>query len=136
MAKIDTEMLRAAIGAGTRKARKAMQLTQEEASEHLGIAGEYFARIDRGHAMPSVPVLQRIAIQLNVSVDALLQTRFESRFHLREQPADEGERDSPEVRRLLRRLRRAKPSTRHLVGWILAEIEKLGPDKSSPSDDP
>ncbi len=130
--KRDTDRIRAlmeSIGAGTRKARRALQLTQEEASELIGIASVYFARIDRGHALPSVCVLYCISKQLGVSADTLLGTPYAANAR----PLPSKRLLAPEEaswRRIIRRIRKAKPSTQHMVAFVLDELDAL----SSPED--
>ena len=64
--------LRAAIGPRIRTARKALGMTQFTAAKRIGIAKEYYGRLERGHALPSTETLVWIADAMNVSVDHLL----------------------------------------------------------------
>jgi transcriptional regulator with XRE-family HTH domain len=127
---MDKELAKS-IGAAAREARKSLELTQEDAAEKIGVSAEFYARIERGNALPSVPTFARIAAALGVSADTLLGLR----------PPDVSERvsddqpawaaasppsDSPEIRRLLRRLRKASPATLRLVTMLVKELERLG----------
>jgi transcriptional regulator with XRE-family HTH domain len=118
------------IGVVARDARKALELTQEDAAERIGVSAEFYARIERGNALPSVPTFARIATALGISADTLLGL----------QPGDEQEREpevqpawvsasppaeSPEIRRLVRRLRRATPATLRLVTMLVKELERI-----------
>ncbi len=119
------------IGAAARHARKSLELTQEDAAERIGVSAEFYARIERGNALPSVPTFARIAAALGVSADVLLGLR-------RSGDSDRGgdaqpawaaaspPSDSPEIRRLLRRLRKATPATLRLVTMLVKELERLG----------
>ncbi|MCG8421897.1 MAG: helix-turn-helix domain-containing protein [Proteobacteria bacterium] len=117
------------IGQAARQARKSLELTQEDAAERIGVSAEFYARIERGHALPSVPTFARIVAALGVSADTLLGLRPE-------RPERRGDvvpnwtasppTDSPEVRRLVRRLRRASPATLRLVTLLVKELERLG----------
>lgn len=121
---VDKELAES-IGAAAREARQALKLTQEDAAERIGVSAEFYARIERGNALPSVPTLVRICSALGVSADILLGRAEVSRVK------DEAPRwpssppsDSPEVRRLVRRLRRATPATLRLVTLLIKELER------------
>lgn len=65
--------LAAIIGSNARAARLALRLTQKQVANRVGVSSEFYGRIDRGHAMPSVPTLAQMADALETSVDALLR---------------------------------------------------------------
>ena len=67
----DTTILRTTIGPRIKKARLAMRLTQGAAATRVGISAEFFARLERGHALPSVTTIKKIADTLGVTVDYL-----------------------------------------------------------------
>lgn len=60
------------IGSAARSARLARGLTQEDAADIVGVSLEFYARIERGKTLPSVPTLLRLAAALGVSADVLL----------------------------------------------------------------
>lgn len=68
----DTDKLRATIGARAKLSRRALKLTQAKAARRIGISAEFYARVERGHALPSVPTLKSMADTFNVSVDYLI----------------------------------------------------------------
>ena len=68
----DTAELRAIIGPRLRQARSVLDITQEVAAEKIGISSEFYARLERGNALPSVQTLAKMGTSLNVSVDHLL----------------------------------------------------------------
>lgn len=113
------------IGAAARGARVALKLTQEDAAERIGVSAEFYARIERGNALPSVPTLARICSALGVSADVLLGRTEVAR--IKEPPPAKWSpappSDSPEIRRLVRRLRRASPATLRLVTLLIKELE-------------
>ncbi len=116
------------IGAAARQARHALKLTQEDAAERIGVSAEFYARIERGNALPSVPTLAGICAALGVSADLLLGRSDAGRSKdsvpkWTGPPATE----SPEIRRLSRRLRRASPATLRLVTLLIKELEKRSP---------
>jgi transcriptional regulator with XRE-family HTH domain len=114
------------IGRAARDARRALQLTQEDAAERINVSVEFYARIERGNSLPSIGTFARIASALGVSADMLLGNR-----PAMVQPAPGAAlswpatppSDGPEMRRLMRRLRKARPSTLRLVTMLVKEIE-------------
>lgn len=117
------------IGAAARAARTALKLTQEDAAERVGISAEFYARIERGNALPSVPTLARISTALGVSADTLLGRAVirQQEAMAKEEPARwsaPSSSDAPEIRRLLRRLRNASPATLRLVTLLVKELER------------
>jgi transcriptional regulator with XRE-family HTH domain len=117
------------IGTAARSARTSLKLTQEDAAERIGVSAEFYARIERGNALPSVPTLARISTSLGVSADSLLGR---SSSDGEEQPAPAPAQppapapptDGPELRRLARRLRKASPVTLRLVALLVKELER------------
>lgn len=113
------------IGTVAREARKALQLTQEDAAERINVSVEFYARIERGTSLPSIGTFARMVSALGVSADALLGrpgAAMESEpLALAWTPMPPS--DGPELRRLLRRLRKARPSTLRLVNMLVKELE-------------
>src|SRR3954466_13933868 len=105
------------IGAAARTARKARRWSQADAAEHIGISSEFYARIERGQTMPSTSTLVAMGQALDVSLDVIT-----GRVRGREPAARPRSAvdEPPEMRRLLRRLRRAKPRTVRLLNLIAA----------------
>lgn len=63
---------RLALGKAAREARTALNMTQAQVADALGLAHEVYGRIERGLMMPSVPTLVRMASVLRVTPDQLL----------------------------------------------------------------
>lgn len=113
------------IGEAARRARKALGITQEDAADRIGISLEFYSRIERGGTLPSVPTLLRMANALAASADELLGRTETSTFYGVAEPHPAyGEDDSPELRRLVRKLRRARPRTLRIVGLVASELER------------
>jgi transcriptional regulator with XRE-family HTH domain len=117
------------IGNAARTARSSLKLTQEDAAERIGVSAEFYARIERGNALPSVPTLARISTSLGVSADSLLGHSPEDGQELElplqvQLPAPTSPEDAPELRRLARRLRKASPATLRLVALLVKELER------------
>jgi predicted transcriptional regulator len=126
------------IGTAARQARKALELTQEDAAERINVSVEFYARIERGTSLPSILTFARIVSALGVSADALLGRQAMvvpqgagAAAWVAPPPSD-----SSEVRRLVRRLRKAQPSTLRLVNLLIKELERgSGSSEQSASDD-
>lgn len=116
------------IGNAARTARTSLKLTQEDAAERIGVSAEFYARIERGNALPSVPTLARISTSLGVSADSLLghspEDEEERELPAQQQPPAQPPEDGPELRRLARRLRKASPATLRLVALLVKELER------------
>lgn len=133
------------IGRAAREARRALQLTQEDAAERISVSVEFYARIERGNSLPSIGTFARMVSALGVSADALLGSRLAivqpapgSSLTWSTTPPSEG----PEMRRLMRRLRKARPATLRLVNMLVKEIEspsasndQIGADDQSGPDE-
>ncbi|WP_224244883.1 helix-turn-helix transcriptional regulator [Hyalangium gracile] len=116
------------VGESSRLARMRAGLTQADVAERIGVATEVYGRMERGKMLPSVPTLLRLCVALRSGPDELMG--LAPRNGSGESPwADEvpsGLDDTPEMRRLLRSLRRLKrPQIKlmHLVATaIIARI--------------
>lgn len=64
--------LQGIIGKNLRKYRKSQGMTREEVAEKVGISLTFYANLESGNRIMSVPTLRRIADVLCVSTDALL----------------------------------------------------------------
>jgi transcriptional regulator with XRE-family HTH domain len=69
---VDDDVLRKNIGANARKARDALGLTQAEVAAQADLSAQVYGRIERGHLMPSVGALVRIARALCTDPNSLL----------------------------------------------------------------
>jgi len=121
---MDTDLARK-IGSAARAARRARALTQQDAAETIGVSAEFYGRIERGRTLPSVPTLVRIADTLGISTDALLGRDGTQAATSQLAPSPKDASISPELRNLLRRLRRLKPRTLRLVTGLVAALESL-----------
>ncbi|MDY7226983.1 helix-turn-helix transcriptional regulator [Hyalangium rubrum] len=91
-----------------KQARKRAGMTQVEAAEGIGIAPEVYGRMERGGMLPSVPTLLRLCLILGSGPHELMGfTEVEPRQNAPEaNTMPPGINDTPEKRRLLRRLAR------------------------------
>jgi transcriptional regulator with XRE-family HTH domain len=92
----------------------------------MGVSAEFYARIERGKALPSVPTLARISSALGVSADLMLGQAKTSRGNDVPKPrwATKPPNDNPEVRRVVRRVRQSSAATLRLVGLLIKELER------------
>lgn len=60
------------VGKRIKKFRNCAGLTQEQLSEKLTISNEHLSRIETGSAHPSLPLIEKIAVVLNVREESLL----------------------------------------------------------------
>jgi transcriptional regulator with XRE-family HTH domain len=112
--------LAAVIGAAARAARLYVGLTQAEVAERLEMATEVYGRLERGTMLPSVETLVRISKCLGVLPNQLLGLEAEEVGPGASPSALK--RDTPEMRRLLRRLERLDLRKLRLLSLVAAEM--------------
>lgn len=123
------------IGTAARHARKNLQLTQEDVAERIDVSVEFYARIERGTSLPSILTFVRIVSALGVSADVLLGQQFAATpVAASWMPASAV--DSADVRRVVRRIRKAQPSTLRLVNLLLKELERREEEHAAQSRAP
>ncbi len=136
------------IGRAARQARRARKLTQEDVADRVGVSTQFYGRIERGNALPSVTTLRRMLEVLDMSADVLLGVSLSEAASSDDAITQaQYEADNPPLRRLMRYLRRASPVTLQVVAVLLDEIEKAEAilhggrasaraGRSEPDDDP
>jgi len=107
-------------------ARLRSGLTQADVAETIGTVTEVYGRMERGKLLPSVPTLFRLCLALHSGPHELLGFAPVAR-NAKKQPwaqlkAPSGMGDTPEVRRLMRRLSRLERSQLRLVQLIVASL--------------
>lgn len=115
------------IGKAARKARLSLGLTQEDAAERIGVSVEFYSRIERGAALPSLATFVRMAYVLNLSSEVMIGRRKaeDGEFQLSPDLLPPQREERPEVRRVIRRLRNASPGTLRFVAMLLKEMEQV-----------
>lgn len=73
------EALARKLGAAVAAARKRRKWSQETLAERIGASKNHIGFIERGERLPSVPMLVTLAEALDLSLDAVLSGRRESR---------------------------------------------------------
>ena len=119
---MEYEMLAKSLGEVARLAREKLGLTQAQVARQTGIAPNVYGRIERGHMMPAVPTLRRLALVLGLSSDVLLALSSKDVAPSVEAPTPE-DNLPPEVRQTLRMLRGWPPRRVKRLNRILRSIE-------------
>jgi transcriptional regulator with XRE-family HTH domain len=108
------------LGKAAREARKALGLTQDSVAERLDLSVEFYGRLERGTARPSIEVFARMVAILDVSADTLLD--LDAARTVEPSPLTRPD-DPPELRELVELLCNARPSVLRLVSSLLHEFE-------------
>jgi transcriptional regulator with XRE-family HTH domain len=98
--------LPATLSAALKQARKRAGMTQAEAAEGISIAPEVYGRMERGGMLPSVPTLLRLCLILGSAPNELMGFAevAPGQSAPGALPVPPGLHNTPEKRRLLRRL--------------------------------
>ena len=103
----DNPKLCAILGPRLKAARSALHITQQQVAERAGISAEFYGRMERGNAAPSVITLRKLATALGVPMDLLCPEDTETGTDSSEDDGLSEEeiarmiRDDPELRRAL-----------------------------------
>jgi transcriptional regulator with XRE-family HTH domain len=124
MGQPSTSKLAANVGELAREARVRSGLTQADVAERVGLATEVYGRLERGRMLPSVPSLRRLCIALRMPSDSLLglNTGEVPTWAAESSPAEYEE--VPELRRLMRTLRKLDGTQLKLIGLVAAALQK------------
>lgn len=122
------QRIRSTLGNAARTARLRSGLTQADVAETIGTVTEVYGRMERGKLLPSVPTLFRLCLALHSGPHELLGFAPVSRSGTKTKssgvdlkvPPSLG--DTPEIRRLMRRLSRLERSQLRLVQLIVASL--------------
>ena len=115
---LDSADLGTAIGAGLHQVRRELGMTQKQIAARIGLTGKYYARLERGQALPSVPAFYRIVTQLQVDATALLGVRYEK------SPVRQEVKENPALARLIDQLRDASKERVRLIKMLVDELEE------------
>ncbi len=110
------------LGRTAREARRRAGLTQADVAERLGLSQEVYGRLERGLMLPSVLTLRRLCLVLHLPADRLLGLASARPPRWTRSPPSE--RDSPQVRRLLRSVRELSESQLRTLGVIVATFRR------------
>ncbi len=118
------EQLRKTIGANARAARQREELTQEQVAERLDISPEVYGRIERGKIFPRVPTLVDLCRVLRKPTDEILGMVPNGAGNHGPEPAHRTGEQSPELRRLLPRLRKLTPVQLRALQRLLVAFQR------------
>ncbi len=126
MGKPSTSKLGTHVGELARKARLRAGLTQADVAERMGLATEVYGRLERGLMLPSVPSLRRLCVVLRIPSDVLLgiNSGEVASWVVESSPPEYDE--SPELRRLMRTLRKLDASQLKLIALVTAALQRGG----------
>ena len=112
------------MGNAARHARRALQLTQQQVAKRIGVSVEFYSRMERGLAHPSLEVFLRMLDALGVRADTLLgldATRAAAPVAVPLTSPD----DPRDVRRVVAALQKLPVSTLRFVAALLSELERI-----------
>lgn len=112
------EFNKSTIGSAMRTARDNLGLSQDDVAERANISTQHVGRIERSASLCSIEVLVQICNALQTTPNILLGVDPNNLF-----VAVDPEY-SPEIRRIIRRLRSATPGTLRLVSVLLKELDR------------
>jgi transcriptional regulator with XRE-family HTH domain len=118
------QRLKTTLGEAARAARIRSGLTQADVAASIGTVTEVYGRMERGKLLPSVPTLFRLCLALQSGPHELMGlasgAAAKSASGALRVPSSLG--DTPETRRLVRRLSRLERSQLRLVQLIVASL--------------
>ena len=110
------------LGNTAREARLRAGLTQADVAERLGLSHEVYGRLERGLLLPSILTLRRLCLVLHLPADRLLGLACaHPPLWTRSPPS---ERDSPQVRRLIRSVRELSASRLRVLSLLVATLRR------------
>jgi transcriptional regulator with XRE-family HTH domain len=116
--------LAVAMGSAARHARHALQLTQQQVADQLGVSVEFYSRMERGLAYPGLKVFLRMLEVLGVRADTLLGLDAAHAATPVVVPLTSPD-DPRDVRRVVAALQKLPASTSRFVTALLSEFERL-----------
>jgi len=66
------KQIKASLATNLRKARRAADLTQQEVADKVGTDVTYYAKLERGEAIPSLKMLEKVLKVLNLKSNEAL----------------------------------------------------------------
>lgn len=114
--------LASTVGEAARLARMRAGLTQADVASRIGVAPEVYGRMERGKMLPSVPTLLRMCLALRSSPDELMgiAPRHGESPYAEDVPSEVD--NTPEMRRLMRYVRRLQRPQIKLMHLVAAAI--------------
>ena len=66
------KQIKESLATNLRKARRAVDLTQQEVADNVGTDVTYYAKLERGEAIPSLKMLEKVLRVLDLKSNAAL----------------------------------------------------------------
>jgi transcriptional regulator with XRE-family HTH domain len=111
------------IGNAARHARRALQLTQQQVAEQVGVSVEFYSRMERGRTHPSLDTFLRMLDVFGVSADTLLGLDAARAAAPAAVPLTSLD-DPREVRNVVTALQKLPASALRFVAALLNEFER------------
>lgn len=102
------------IASGVKRAREARHLTQAALAEAAETSPETISRVERGMLEPSASLLARLALALGTTMDSLAGLSPQKAVR---------SNNGPEVKRVVRQLRRLSPDAVRRIGAVVEMIQ-------------
>jgi transcriptional regulator with XRE-family HTH domain len=115
--------LAAIIGTAARQARRARKLTQQQVAEQIDVSVEFYSRMERGLAHPSLEVFLRMLDALGVRADTLLGLDIKRPAAPVAVPLTSPD-DSRDVRYVITTLQKLPASALRFVAALLSAFER------------
>ena len=112
------------LGGIAREARLLAKLTQADVAERVGISTEVYGRIERGGMLPSVPTLLKLCFALGADANVLLGVSSGLPLLPGSGMTHEKEEETPQLRQVLRNLRRLTPAQLKCIGHVASTFTK------------
>ena len=114
-----------------KQARRARQWKQAQVADAVGITEQFYGRIERGGALPSMDTFAKLLTLFELSPSAVLgwvpataETARGGTAEAAQNDAAGAARDPPVLRRIARRLRRVPARGRAFVRELLDELDR------------
>lgn len=108
------------VGLALLQARTAREMTQQELADRVEISVDYYSKIERNLALPSLPKFAALCLALGLSADQVLSG---NRVELAPAPGTASTDEPPELRAIMRTLRTAPPAKIRIVRDVLRVLE-------------
>ncbi|MCE9668483.1 helix-turn-helix domain-containing protein [Myxococcus stipitatus] len=124
------------LGQSARAARRSLGLTQADVAQKLGVAREVYARLERGHMLPSIHTLRGLCTVLRVpphdllALDATIETPPG-----RKRPPPRVRPEPPALEHLRRTLRGLSASDLRLLNALASTLPTTPPGQHAGSED-
>jgi len=112
------------LGGIAREARLLAKLTQADVAERIGLSTEVYGRIERGGMLPSVPTLLKLCLALGADANVLLGVSSGLPLLSGSGITHENEEETPQLRQVLRNLRRLTPAQLKCIGHVASTLTK------------